>query len=52
MKKFNKGEIQQVKTKTGIVHRVLLGPMDNPKRANDIMIQIKNAGHDAILFRK
>lgn len=50
MNKFNPGEIQTVKTRSGKVHRVVLGPMPSIGKANNTIGDIKRSGHDAILL--
>ena len=50
MSKFNKGEIQSVKTISGIIFRVVLGPFSNIDSANKTVKMVKNSGHDALIL--
>ncbi len=50
MSKFNKGEIQSVKTISGNIFRVVLGPFSNIDSANKTVKMVKNSGHDALIL--
>ena len=50
MSKFNKGEIQSVKTISGSIFRVVLGPFNNIDSANKTVKMVKNSGHDALIL--
>ncbi len=50
MNKFNKGEIQKIKTISGQVYRVVLGPFSSIDSANQTVKMVKSSGHDALIL--
>ena len=50
MNKFNKGEIQKIKTISGQVYRVVLGPFSSIDSANKTVKMVKSSGHDALIL--
>jgi cell division protein FtsN len=50
MRKFHRGKIEIIEGDKAI-HRVLLGPFPNRKKAKEMVKKIASSGHEAILVR-
>lgn len=50
MQKFHRGKIETVEGEK-IIYRVLLGPMPNRAKTNEMVAKIKDSGQDAILVK-
>lgn len=51
MKKFHKGLVKNVKTKSAVKYKVILGPFPKRSSAQIIYNNIKKSGHDALIIR-
>lgn len=51
MQKFHKGTIEEAEYGEKKIYRVLLGPLQNDKKAKALVQKIKASGHDAIVVK-
>lgn len=52
MKKFSDGKVEEAEAGDKKIYRALLGPFSDKNKALNLMNEIKNSGHDAVIVKR